>query len=149
MCQQFWVNGVISRCSSGLYQLQSIVYLRCRERRWGAVFRRVRVNCLSLARSSNFLLAGALATWKRWEATALALTGGWLFLGGFWAEPRWQMRAQLFRLDRVKSICEMWTPPSVSAAMRRETIRWSATSVSPDSSYCFSRASHSVSNHGI
>jgi hypothetical protein len=37
----------------------------------------------------------------------LALTGGWLFLGGFWAEPRWQMRAQLFRLDRVKSICEM------------------------------------------
>ena len=56
MCQEFWVNVVIPRCSSRLYQLQSVVYLRCRERRWGAVFRRVSQKLPSLVSGSELKL---------------------------------------------------------------------------------------------
>ena len=59
MCQEFWVNVVIPRCSFGLYQLQNVVYLRCRERRWGAVYRRVSQKLPSLVSGSELeLLVG-------------------------------------------------------------------------------------------
>ena len=56
---------------------------------------------------SCLLSLGALATLTRWQATALALTGGWDIRGGRCAAPSRRMRPQLFRLESVKSSSEV------------------------------------------
>ena len=56
---------------------------------------------------SNFLSCGALATWMRWAATALALTDGCVDLGDRWAAPSRRISAQLFWLECVKFIFDV------------------------------------------
>src|SRR5206468_11077863 len=68
---------------------------------------------------------------------------------GTLCSPQWRMRPQLFRLDRVKSSSEVHSSHRCRLAAFSESIRWSATSGSPDSSNCFSRAALSESIQGI
>jgi len=103
----------------------------------------------SWTRRSNFLSLDAFATLSRWAATALAFTGGWFILGGRCAALNRRMRDQLFRLERLKSIFEVDSSHLWRLAASRDSIRWSAMSGSPDSSYCFNRALHSTSIHGM
>ena len=98
---------------------------------------------------SNFLSCGALATWMRWAATALALTDGWVDLGGCWAAPSRRISAQLFQLKCVKFICDVSSSQRFRRAGSSDSMRWSAMSGSPDSSYCFSKSWHSSSKHGV
>jgi len=98
---------------------------------------------------SNFLSCGALATWMRWAATALALTDECVDLGGCWAAPSRRISAQLFRLECVKFIFDVSSSQRCRRPASNYSMRWSAMSGSPDSSYCFSKSWHSSSKHGV
>ena len=94
-----------------------------------------------------FLFTGALATWSRWLAMASAFTVGWLVLGQFWAAARRWTSDQLLQLHFVKFICSVVSSQRRQRAASNDSIRWSATSVSPVSWSWSSRTWHSSSRH--
>ena len=89
------------------------------------------------------------ATWMRWAATALALTDGWVDLGSCWAAPSQRISAQLFRLVCVEFIFDISSSQRCRRAALSYSMRWSAMSGSPESSYCFSKSWYSSSKHGV
>jgi len=107
-----------------------------------------RLPCMRTWRS-NFLSCGALATWMRWAARALALTDRCVDLGGCWAAPSRRIRAHLFWLECVKFIFDVSSSQRCRRDASSDSMRWSAMSGSPDSLYCFSKSWHSSSKHEV
>ena len=56
---------------------------------------------------------------------------------------------QLFRLECVKFIFDVSSSQRCWRAALSDSMRWSAMSGPPDSSYCFSKSWHSSSKHGV
>jgi len=84
---------------------------------------------------SHCLSFGALPTWTRWLAMALADTGGRVAFGGRCAAPRRRISDQLFLLEWVKFICAVVSSHLARLAASRGSIRWSAMPGSPLFSY--------------
>jgi len=63
--------------------------------------------------------------------------------------PSRRISAQLFRLECVKFIFDVSSSQRCRRAASSDSMRWSAMSGSPDSSYCFSKSWHSSSKHGV
>ena len=99
-------------------------------------------NCRQLCRTehSNFGSDGDLATLTRCDATAFAETGGPESWGGRWTAPSRRYRAQLFRLEWVKFIWAVDSSHLARLAASNDSIKWSAMSESPESSYSSSKA---------
>jgi len=78
---------------------------------------------------------GILATRTKWVATAFAETAGRAWVAGFWAAPRRRIRPQHLPLERVKSMFAVVSSQRLQLAAFSDSIRWSAMSGSPETSY--------------
>jgi len=149
--QEFHVDVVVTWAVAGFVFCRA-VEISSSVNGWGRLLsdiccRRV-LPCIRTWRS-NFMSCGALATWMRWVATALALTDGCVDLGGCWATPSRRISAQLFRFQCVKFIFDVSSSQRCRQAASSDSMRWSAMSGSPDSSYCVSKSWHSSCKHGV